>query len=187
MNMLLLSIENASKLKDTVNALNNMYIRDPLTNLLNRRGFYREIDMLIFDATQKKKDILIVSVDLDGLKYINDNFGHSEGDYAIVSIANLLSSITSDSGLCARFGGDEYLAAIVDSKNIEDFEKLFKDGMKTINEKSNKPYRINASFGLEFISPTQAQESLQDAIRRADDKMFKNKKKSKYSRNMHMG
>ncbi len=87
LNMLLSSIENAAKLNEVVKALNDMYIRDPLTNLLNRRGFDREIPAVIMRAEKENKKLLLLSVDLDGLKFINDSFGHNEGDFAIYTVA----------------------------------------------------------------------------------------------------
>jgi diguanylate cyclase (GGDEF)-like protein len=182
MNMLLLNIENAAKLKKTLNVLNDMYIRDPLTNLLNRRGFYRDVDSVILKAKSVESDIMIVSVDLDGLKYINDTFGHSEGDYAIRAIADVLKEVTADHGICARFGGDEYLAAIVGNTDENDFKARFLKKITELNENSNKQYPIMASIGIVIITAESALTSLQEAIKNADDKMFAHKKKSKYSR-----
>lgn len=187
MNMLLSSIESSAKLSEMVKALNDMYIRDPLTNLLNRRGFYREIDDLVLDAHKNGSEIMIVSVDLDGLKYINDTFGHAEGDFAIKAVADILSEMTADCGICARFGGDEYMAAVVCDADTSAFEKRFKNNLAALNSDSGKEYSVMASVGTEVISSVGTLTSIQEAIKRADDKMFKQKKHSKLSRGFRFG
>ncbi len=183
LDILFSSIENFEKLNKMVATLNDMYIRDPLTNLLNRRGFYREIDNIIVKANECGKSILIISADLDGLKHINDTYGHSEGDFAIVTLANIFSSlITDEIGICARFGGDEYMVAVVSEEDPTDTEKKILKMVKDASKTFNKPYSINASIGIEKVSGDEAIASLADIIKRADNKMLKRKKGSKFSR-----
>lgn len=187
LNMLLASVETSSKLSEMVKALNEMYVCDSLTNLLNRRGFYREVDDIVLKANESGENVMIVSVDLDGLKYINDTFGHSEGDFAIVAVADALKAVTAGRGICARFGGDEYLAALVGCADPAVFEKQFTAKLAEINAGSDKPYSVAASLGAEVISPEDALNHLQEAIKRADNKMFKCKKRSKLSRGLRFG
>jgi diguanylate cyclase (GGDEF)-like protein len=186
LNILLAGVESAAKLKKTVNALNDMYIRDSLTNLLNRRGFYQQIDTLSVNAKKNTRNVMLVSIDLDGLKYINDTFGHTEGDYAITAVADIIADVVSDEGICARFGGDEYLAAIIENRLPEDIEREFKTALKKLNETSGKPYSIGASIGIEVISAFLTLEKIQEAITSADEKMFKQKRHSKISRTFRL-
>lgn len=182
LNILLSSLENAAKLREMVKALDTMYIRDPLTNLYNRRGFYREIEDLILRAKKMNSEIMIVSVDLDGLKYINDSFGHSEGDFSIAAVANVISSLVDSYGIAARFGGDEFLAAVIYSDKTADIENKICSELEIINRSVVKPYRIWASAGSVIITADEAVDSLQESIKLADDKMFRQKRRSKISR-----
>ncbi|MBR1723554.1 MAG: GGDEF domain-containing protein, partial [Ruminococcus sp.] len=153
LNFLFSSIENTAKLHEVIEQLNALYVRDQLTDLLNRHGFYRELEKLTKKARKEGKSLTFISADLDGLKYINDNFGHSEGDFAIVAIANILTDTTGRGGVCARFGGDEYLAACISEQTPEQLAEHFSAALADINAKANKPYQINASFGIEIASP----------------------------------
>ena len=181
LNILLSSIENNVKLNEMLETLNNMYIRDPLTNLYNRRGFNREIDELILCATQSDRQLYIISSDLDVLKTINDSYGHSEGDYAIITVAEILSSLIKepDKGICARFGGDEYLLALVSDKTEAELERLINESFAEKNSELDKEYSIGASIGIERLAQG---ESIQDAIKRADVKMYKNKRRRKLTK-----
>lgn len=180
LNMLLSSIENAAKLNEVVNVLNDMYIRDPLTNLLNRRGFDREIPAVIMRAEKENKKLLLLSADLDGLKFINDSFGHSEGDFAIYTVAYVLEDTVSDMGVCARFGGDEFMALLVTDITPAELEKRFSDKINEASRAANKPYRINASIGIEEAGCDEMVNSFKEVVKRADSKMYKHKKKNKH-------
>ena len=186
MNMMLTSIEAATKLSATVKQLDKMYIRDPLTALLNRRGFRRELPSLIESATAEGRRIALISVDMDGLKYINDSFGHSEGDHAIAALAGLLTEL-ADGGICARFGGDEYIAAAaVDGDSVPDYTARLTEMLNKLNDVSGKPYRINASIGVEIADPEELTDRLEEIIKLADDKMYRRKRLSKLSRGFHV-
>lgn len=184
LNMLLSSIENAAKLNEVVKALNDMYIRDPLTNLLNRRGFDREIPSVIMRAEKEKKDLLLLSADLDGLKFINDSFGHNEGDFAIYTVAYVLEETVGDMGVCARFGGDEFMALLVTDLTPSEIEKRFSDKINEASRTANKPYRINASVGIEEAASAEMVNSFKEVVKRADVKMYKHKKKNKLAKGL---
>lgn len=78
---------------------------DILTGALNRVSFYADIEMF----KQKKQSVYILSVDLNGLKYINDNFGHNKGDEAIQYAANLIRDVIPSHARLYRIGGDEFV------------------------------------------------------------------------------
>ena len=78
-----------------VNAeLDRLYIHDHMTGLLNRRGFYREFNAQVAKRIGQKVSVIFISVDLDGLKTINDTFGHLEGDNAIIAVSDALQENT---------------------------------------------------------------------------------------------
>lgn len=170
LNILLSSIE-------TTVMLNDLYVHDQLTGLLNRYGFYQCMEDIITSAQNDGKDLLIISTDLNKLKYINDTFGHAEGDNAIASAAAALSEAVGEYGICARFGGDEYLALItadIDEKTAAD---RIAAALERINSSSGKPYSVSMSIGMERAAPESA-DDLHELIRAADGKMFIQKQQS---------
>lgn len=132
--------------------MERMYQHDSLTGLYNRAGFYKELDALTQDIpSDDSRKCLVASVDLDGLKHINDTYGHAEGDYAITAVANALHQVSLPDKLCARFGGDEMVlfAPVADTaaaaSTIRNEITLF---LNDLNLRSQKPYRISASIGI---------------------------------------
>ena len=182
LNILLASVETTTQLNETIEQLGVLYIHDQLTELLNRRGFYRELRRLVDRAEKEGKGLMIVSGDLNGLKYINDNFGHNEGDYAISATAKILSDAVGDKGICARFGGDEYMIAMLDDETHDSFEARVYTAVDKLNLKNNKPYDICVSLGCENATVEEARTNVQEVMKLADDKMFAKKIKSRHHR-----
>lgn len=162
--------------------LHEMYIRDALTSLYNRRGFYGELSHQMKCLPGKTKKIFLASVDLDRLKYINDNFGHSEGDIAIRKIGEILDSSIFEGGFCARFGGDEFVAAYVwdDGQKEMDYKKLFENRMKELLDKWNqtekKSYQLSASCGM-IVKEISCVGDIDDLMKQADNNMYHCKEK----------
>lgn len=156
--------------------LEELYIRDPLTSIYNRRGFYQEVKRML--KKYKYGWVVMASVDLDGLKYINDNFGHGEGDFAIKSIGRAIASCSAENGICARFGGDEFSAALFfneyEAYAERDFEQKLIEYIDKVNETSGKPYQIGASCGTE-MGMIDNNLDLDALLKAADDKMYSNK------------
>ncbi len=97
--------------------LRNLSLTDELTGLHNRRGFITLSQQQIRQAKRTKKEMLLLFVDLDGLKKINDGFGHSEGDRALFAVAALLRETFRDSDIVARIGGDEFAVLAMETEN----------------------------------------------------------------------
>lgn len=145
------TIVNQSRLIAMNKRLNDLYCHDPLTGVLNRRGFYQEYSKMLKANTDYDRWLYVYSIDINRLKYINDNFGHKEGDYAIKTIARISETCAGSSGICARFGGDEFVVAIIDEKdgaNVTDFSDHFSKMMKDFNNRHYKEYEVYASLGI---------------------------------------
>lgn len=158
-------------------AMERLYTHDPLTELYNRRGFYQLISSK-FEKAEKTEnaEIVIISADLDGLKPINDTYGHSEGDNAIKVVAQALESASVSGEICARFGGDEFVVAgiTVDGKDYaESFKKRFYEFIDNYNKTSGKPYKVAASIGITCKKPDNLQ--IDDMIKMSDDLMYADK------------
>ena len=97
-----------ARLQERVEQLDQLAHQDALINLPNRRGFMRELERLISRVDRYGIHGAMLFVDLDGLKMINDTFGHRAGDEALIQVANLLASGVRHSDVVARIGGDEF-------------------------------------------------------------------------------
>ena len=119
---------------------------------------------------------MIVSVDLDNLKGINDTYGHHEGDNAITTIAKALGAASGKNDIVARFGGDEYIAAGVclTDNYAEDFLNRFNEYLENYNASSGKPYLIEASCGTCSLTPA-SEKSIDEFIKSADELMYAQK------------
>ncbi len=172
-------LENAriqSELKTVVGRLEEMYIRDSMTNLYNRRGFYQITPKLYERCVESGCGFMIISVDLDNLKGINDTYGHYEGDNAIITIAKALTAASEKGEIVARFGGDEYIAAGIcaEKDHADNFANRFNTFLDNYNASSGKPYPVEASFGMCTLFPA-SEKTLDEFIKSADELMYAQK------------
>ena len=156
---------------------------DELTGLLNRRGFYSEAEELIKKHKDTDACAVMVFADLDYLKFINDRFGHNEGDYALRASAALLKKIFRSTDIIGRTGGDEFniLAIVSDDSGIE--SKIIERKQKfaaALNQKCGKPYRIDLSMGICCFKCSQTPDLL-TVIEQADNKLYEVKRRRSYN------
>lgn len=178
------SVLDKTKLLEANRAISRLNEHDYLTNLYNRRGFFRHVNSMLSDPKNKGRVFSLFSVDMDGLKYINDNFGHQEGDNAIIILAKAMLSYASDKGICARYGGDEFAMALIGDSYIADD---YKDIRSKIHGYAmadpvviELEYSINASIGIAecVVSDDVDLEAL---IKKADLRMYEDKQARKGS------
>ena len=178
------SVIDKTKLVEANRAISRLNERDYLTNLYNRRGFFRCVDEMLNDPRNRGRIFSLFSIDMDGLKYINDNFGHQEGDNALIILSKALLAYTGDRGVCARYGGDEFAMAIVGDANIADDymdirARIHGHAMRDPIV-SELEYSINASIGIAECVIT-GDVNLEDLIRIADFRMYEDKQARKGS------
>lgn len=165
------------RLKLANDKLEELYIRDPLTGIYNRRGFYQDIDKHLKDHACGW--LMVISIDLNGLKTINDNYGHGEGDFAIKTVGRTLFKIVLERGICARFGGDEFAVAVFydeyDQYTDAEFRKQLTEQLEQVNKTAGKEYRITCSVGTQ-ITPADRDINIDEVLKEADDKMYLDKK-----------
>ncbi|MGN0621082.1 MAG: GGDEF domain-containing protein [Porcipelethomonas sp.] len=159
-------------------------VRDALTGIYNRKGFDQYSEELYKNAVSQEKTLLILAADLDRLKYINDTFGHGEGDTAITVAANALNTSCLNNEVCARTGGDEFV--VVGCGNyteeiIGGYMNSIRSFFDRFNESSGKPYRVEASLGY-FCGKPDGTLSLKELIDIADKEMYDNKIRRKANR-----
>lgn len=180
------SLENIRKLLHLNNAireLDRLYVIDPLCNIYNRNGFIRLADQMYKRCEAAGENLLISFIDMDGLKLINDNFGHEEGDFALQRLATVISETCTGDQICARFGGDEFI--IIGTRAVESdaehLEQNFRKRLALMNAIISKPYELAASIGT-FVTPIEPDTRLFSLITQADQMMYEKKKRKRTSR-----
>jgi diguanylate cyclase (GGDEF)-like protein len=158
---------------------------DSMTGICNRRGFYSKINKKIASNLHREYKLIIYSVDMDGLKYINDTFGHKEGDNAIKVLAKALAHSMRKDDIAARFGGDEFVVAALckdlnEKTCIAQFKKNLTQFLAAYNANSGKPYQVSTSFGAKssLIPPDM---KIDEIICEADKLMYRDKISKKRS------
>ena len=170
--------ENLEQIKTSNEKLNNISRTDELTGILNRRGFIQSASELITSPQNKGKEALLVFIDMNNLKKVNDNYGHNEGDYSLKSIANIMKRCFRGNDIIARIGGDEYAAlAFVEVPNIQEIlRKRISTLSDDLNQKSGKPYYITVSVGMHKFT-CDNKVSLSEMMKKSDDALYEDKKK----------
>ncbi|GAI77133.1 unnamed protein product, partial [marine sediment metagenome] len=131
-------------------------------------------------ANRKKTSILLLYLDIDDFKYINDTFGHKEGDMVLKEGVKLFKSTLREIDIICRMGGDEFLLIFPDS-SLNDaplIRERINKNLEKLNQKLNRPYKISFSIGLSYYNPSNPL-SIEELIRIADENMYKEKKKKK--------
>jgi diguanylate cyclase (GGDEF)-like protein len=160
--------------------LRNLSLSDELTGLYNRRGFFILAEQQIKIATRTRRGMLLVSADLDGLKGINDRFGHHEGDRALVDAAQILRQSFRESDILSRIGGDEFVVLVTEKPEINPdvlFRRL-KDNLEVYNRPVKRPYPFYISMGVATFDP-QNPVSINELLVQADKSMYRNKKRNR--------
>lgn len=164
--------------------LNNLYVHDALTGLYNRRGFDSISEDYYVRAKKENKSFLIMAIDMDNLKVVNDRFGHMNGDLALKTIGAAMQHVADSDDACARVGGDEYNVVGVGhtKEDADEFIQCFNDYLNDFNATSGLPYLIKASLGYSLIEPGDDSMELEECINAADAQLYeykRNKKKLK--------
>lgn len=172
--------DNLATLKAHNIELDTISKRDVLTGILNRRGFYSEAEKEVAKNRKKNMDTLVIYVDMNNLKIINDRYGHEEGDYSLKLIGSFLKEMVEESGIAGRIGGDEYACAMAYDGNDEGKETLeiLNQKFSDFNRKSPKPYNITVSAGACIIG-TEETLTLKEALLQADTRLYEVKQHRK--------
>lgn len=155
--------------------------KDQQTGCYNRKGMKYYSDIVIDEAREQKKYLFVCEADLNGLKYINDNYGHAAGDEAIAAVSAKLLQAAPAGSRIVRTGGDEFLifAAIdYDSREPEEMGDKLKQGLKEFNESHDNPYEVGASYGWVMLPPEADMVDLDQYVALADEKMYAMKVKT---------
>ena len=164
-----------ARLQERVAQLDQLAHQDPLIKLPNRRGFMRELERLIARVDRYGLKAAMLFVDVDGLKVINDSFGHRAGDEALIQVANLLAKGVRHSDVVARIGGDEFgiLLECAEEQSAHETAARLIDQIaacEVIHEGFSLP--MSVAIGVGMIEATDTAELV---MSRADEEMYRRK------------
>lgn len=165
-----------ASLTQRVAYLEKLAMTDELTGLLNRRGFQDELSRVLSSASRYGEQGVLVYVDLDGFKPINDTYGHLAGDEVLIRVAQLLGENTRATDYVGRLGGDEFAILLTRTDwdggliRAELLEKLLNSSFVSWD---GRMIAIRASFGLQGYG---AHDNAFDLLGRADQAMYETKR-----------
>ncbi|MBI3896673.1 MAG: diguanylate cyclase [Gammaproteobacteria bacterium] len=155
-------------------------LTDGLTGLYNRRGFITLAEQQLKVARHTERGLILLYADLDHLKYINDTYGHQEGDRALVQAADILERTFRASDILGRIGGDEF-AALAVRGNDETVQAIPQRLQKMIQERNATgkwPYELSISIGAMHFDPNIA-PSVEEMMTKADRAMYEQKRRKR--------
>lgn len=156
---------------------------DPLTGLLNRRGFSEEVGRRMARLVHEARPACLVYIDLDNFKLVNDTHGHEAGDAALIALTRILGENTRASDLIARLGGDEFVIwfeGIGDTVAERRAETLVAACRPLGGLSSDKARPLGVSLGVAIYDPARA-ETAEALLARADTAMYRAKQQGKGS------
>lgn len=152
-------------------------LRDELTGLYNRRGWLELAAQGLRVAIREQRTAAVIFGDLNGMKQINDQHGHEEGDCALQDTARVLASACRKVDVIARFGGDEFVVFALDFelRGLTALRERTRQTISRMNRSGERPFLISLSLGAAFFSP-ETPESIEQLLDRADAEMYERKR-----------
>lgn len=151
---------------------------DDLTELYNRRGFYALAKQQLKLASRAHQELTLILADLDNMKFINDNFGHAEGDRALQSIAKLLKTSLRGTDIISRLDGDEFTIVALGASEygaLAILKRLYENIDR--HNRNNGRYQLSLSTGSAQYD-YQENPTLEDLFAEADKALYKNKRQN---------
>jgi diguanylate cyclase (GGDEF)-like protein len=174
-------VRDITERKQLEKKLHEISITDELTGIYNRRGFFNLFKHHLKLAKRQNIQLLLLYADLDNLKYINDTFGHQEGDAVLLEVANILKTTYRESDIIARIGGDEFVVFPVGTsdEHVDAIILRLQKNIDAFNAQKKRSYNLSISVGVsryDSLSPNSVDELLAEA-----DRLMYNQKKNKRS------
>ncbi len=153
--------------------LRSLALTDDLTSVYNRRGFRLLAEQICLAQRRSAEPLMLVAVDLDHLKVINDTWGHAAGDRALLIVATALASTFRTSDVIGRMGGDEFLCLLPNATDV-DPERLrarLESSMARLSADLKEEFAVTATVGI-AVAPPAAAVDLDRLMREADQKLY---------------
>lgn len=181
-NTILMGLADITRLKEAEEVLKRYATIDEMTGLLNKRSGMLVMANAFERVHGGSGELSLCFVDLDGLKAVNDTYGHEEGDFYLKTIARVIRNNVSSRDTVFRYGGDEIVLILAECDRVQAEAVLVRiqGGLYTAARESGKPYRMHISHGVAVYSEElpQTPEAL---LARADQIMYENKRIYKQS------
>jgi diguanylate cyclase (GGDEF)-like protein/PAS domain S-box-containing protein len=161
--------------------IREMSMRDELTGLYNRRGFFTLAEQQLKTVNRAKRLMALTFIDVDELKWINDTLGHDKGDKALIDTATIIRQTIREADLTARIGGDEFaiIATEIPEMNPDAFSNRLQQNIDEYNANGSGPYKLAMSWGTAIYDPASP-VSLDDLMSTADQLMYQKKGRNKH-------
>jgi diguanylate cyclase (GGDEF)-like protein len=173
--------ERTRELESANAAIQNLLLLDELTGLYNRRGFKFMAEQSHKDARRAGTDQIVSFIDADGLKQVNDEYGHHAGDELLKSLADVLRHTFREADVIARLGGDEFCVLGTAPSNGQVMAQRLASAIDKFNEQAaERGFELKASCGMSSWS-AQSGLSLDEVIREADAAMYSAKRAARQS------
>jgi diguanylate cyclase (GGDEF)-like protein/PAS domain S-box-containing protein len=160
--------------KQAEETIHELSLVDDLTGLRNRRGFFVLAESQLQLARRLGRTAVLYFADLDGLKRINDELGHAEGDRAIAATADILRATFREADIMARLSGDEFVVLALETPHADTAASVqrLEDHVNEYNRNARRPARLSVSVGVAQAGP-ESTESLNELLSRADADMYR--------------
>lgn len=180
LNNALETVRRQDTMRAMLGRLNRMWVLDELTGVHNRSGLRKFGPRVLDEARRKQLSAAAIFVDVDGLKKVNDQFGHEEGDALIKAIAGVLEQSRQHGQLLVRYGGDEFLLLAVGYTEADVREHIadIHASIQKYNMVYHKKYLLDASIGY-HVEPKPEKQELGRMIELADKDMYRVKREKK--------
>jgi diguanylate cyclase (GGDEF)-like protein len=169
--------QREAELRRSAEELQHLSLVDELTGLKNRRGFFALAEQELKIAHREQQAVVLFFIDLNGLKQINDDFGHAAGDLALRDAATVLTQTFRESDILARLGGDEFVALTRshDSDVVYAVKNRLREQLTAFNQHSQRAFVLDMSIGAAPVEDISA-ESIDAMLARADAAMYEDKR-----------
>lgn len=175
-------------LQEKYDALFEENMTDQQTGCYNRKGLRYYSDIVLDEARKNDRNLFVCVADLNGLKHLNDTYGHAAGDEAISAVSSALKAAAPKGSRVVRIGGDEFMifaAVEKDSTGPDRFGPLVDEVIKAYNAEHSNPYEVGASYGWVVEPPKEGMTGLDEYIEMADAKMYEMRaERDKYRRDL---
>ena len=174
------TLRDVSSRKREERSLRRASLTDDLTSLYNRRGFLMLSEQQLRVARRQEKDAVLLYVDMDDFKALNDKFGHAEGDRALTAVGRLLRRAVRDSDVVARMGGDEFTIMALDADRAAArlIQRRIEERIMLLNATGELAAPLSLTIGHTRVRPTDP-ASLTELLARADALLYARKKRRK--------
>jgi diguanylate cyclase (GGDEF)-like protein/PAS domain S-box-containing protein len=169
-------VRDITERKNLEETLRNSSLKDDLTGLFNRRGLLKQAAPYFDFARRQKEKLLLLFIDLDGMKKINDEFGHNEGDNALIQTAAILNHSFRSSDIIARLGGDEFTVLVTDlNASKEEAIARLNENLRAYNASETRNHKLSFSIGVATLEP-ERMACFEELLEQADQAMYEQKR-----------